>query len=99
IYCALGESNSKSIEIRGRTSRSRLLLQERIRPAFLPDRCRGTVAWIHTGVIAEGEQRRSDRTDQRRIITARQIRATDRSRKERIADEQILPGLAASPNL
>lgn len=48
------------------------------------------MAWVDPCAVAEGEQYRPDRRDERRVIAAREIGSPDRSRKQRIADEQIV---------
>ncbi len=44
---------------------------------------------IHTGSVAKGKQRLANRRDERRVVPARQVGATDGTGKERVADEQI----------
>jgi CheY-like chemotaxis protein len=51
--------------------------------------------WVHTREVAEGKQDTSDRTDERCMVATRQVRATDRSGEERVADEQIRSGRVA----
>ena len=45
---------------------------------------------MNDGIVAEREEDRADRGDQRVEIASRQIRAADRAGKQRVADEQLL---------
>jgi len=68
--------------------------QEGVGAPFAPDGRVGAVSRMDNRVVAEGEEHRADRCDERVIVAAGQIRAADRARKERVADEQILSLLA-----
>src|SRR5206468_10615577 len=50
----------------------------------------GSVSRMNDGIVAEREEDRADRGDQRVEIASRQIRAADRAGKQRVADEQLL---------
>jgi CheY-like chemotaxis protein len=45
---------------------------------------------VHAGVITKREQDGPDGGDQRRVVATRQVRAANRSREQRVADEQVL---------
>src|SRR5712691_10995363 len=64
--------------------RSPLLSDGRVRP----------VTRMHHGVVSEGEEHGSNRSDERVVVTAGKISSADRAGKQRVADEQILAGLA-----
>jgi hypothetical protein len=49
------------------------------------------VTRVHHGIVAEWKEHRAYGLNQRRVIAARQVRATDRSGKESVPDEQLLP--------
>src|SRR5688572_12169462 len=64
--------------------------QKRIGPSFLPDRRRRAVARMDGRRIRKPEQHIPNRAHQRIVIARRQIGAADRSREQRVADEQFL---------
>ena len=55
--------------------------------------------WVHTRLVAEREQHRPDRPDQRDVITAGKIRSTDGAGEQRVAHEQVGSSLARSRDL
>ena len=72
--------------------RSPTLDEKRIGPAFLTDRRCRTVPRVNPRSVTEREKHGLDRRDERRVVATRQIRAPDRSREQRIADEQVRVG-------
>jgi CheY-like chemotaxis protein len=52
--------------------------------------------WVHARLVAEGKQHRSDRPDERRVISTGEVRSTDGAGEQRVAHEQIRPSLARS---
>lgn len=54
---------------------------------------------IDSGIVAKGKEHGPDRPDQRRVVAARQIGATDASRKQRIAHEEISSTLTGPSHL
>ena len=65
----------------------------------MADRRRRAVPGVDTGIVAEREQYVPDGRDERGVISARQVRPSDGSCKQRISDEQMLVGLAFTPHL
>lgn len=45
---------------------------------------------VHAGVVTKRKQDGPDGGDQRRVVATRQVRASNRSREQRVADEQVL---------
>src|SRR5947207_8301046 len=84
--------------VEGRAPRS-TVLQKRVRPPFLADRRVRSVSWMNDRIVAEREEDRANRGDQRVVIAARQIGAADRAGKQRVADEELLPRQAFFPDL
>ncbi len=46
--------------------------------------------WMYLGIITKRKQNGPDGGDQRGVVAARQVRAADRPREQRVADEQVL---------
>ena len=57
------------------------------------------MARVNDGLVAKRKQHLGDRPHQHLVVAARKIRAPDRTRKQRIADEQIGGLLPAAANL
>src|SRR5688572_24278897 len=72
---------------------------ERIRSSLLTHRRRGSVTRVHASIIAESEKNAGDGTQERLVVAAGQVGPADRSCKERVADEQVLAGFAATADL
>ena len=57
------------------------------------------MAGVDAGIIAKGEQHRPDRIEQRLVVAAWQVGASNRSSEERVANEQVFAGPAARADL
>ena len=55
--------------------------------------------WVHTRFVAEGKQHRSDRAEQRSVVSTGEVGSTDGAGKQRIAHEQVRSSLARSRDL
>src|SRR6185312_1605926 len=82
-----------------RSQRALRLDEKRIGPPLLANRRRRAMARIDDRIVSKPEQHRLDRGDEGRMVAAGQIRAANRSGEQRIADEQVLAGLAFPSNL
>jgi CheY-like chemotaxis protein len=57
------------------------------------------MAWMDARRVAEREQDLADGREQNRVIAARQIRSSNRPRKQRIPDEEIVGHAPSAPDL
>ena len=57
------------------------------------------MAGVDAGIIAKGEQHRPDRIEQRLVVAAGQVGASNRSSEERVANEQVFAGPGARADL
>ena len=64
--------------------------QKWVRAAFLTNRRARAMSRVHAGVVAKRKQDGPDGRDQRFVVAARQVRTSNRSREQRVADEQVL---------
>lgn len=55
--------------------------------------------WVHTRLVAEGKQHRSDRADERGVISTGEVRSTDGTGEQRVAHEQVRPSFARPRDL
>ena len=55
--------------------------------------------WIHTRLVAEGKQHRSNGADERGVIATGEIGSTDGASEQRVAHEQIRPSFARPRDL
>ena len=78
---------------------AQVLQDERIRRPLAADRRVRPVARMHDRVVAQRKQHPGDRPHQDVVVAAGQIGAADRAGKQRVADEQVLPGRALRSNL
>src|SRR5207237_5176065 len=76
---------------RSLTSRGQIFENERVRGPLASDRRVAPVPRVHDRVVSERKQHLGDGTQQRFVVAARQVGPPDRSRKQRVSDEEILP--------
>src|SRR5262245_49972768 len=69
---------------------SALAHEERVRAPLLADRRRRSVTRNERDVVAQRQDLRLDRADQRVVIAAREVRATDRALEEHVPHDREL---------
>jgi hypothetical protein len=74
-------------------------LKEGVREPFVPNGRARAMPGVHARIVSKTEQDRSYRRNQCRVVAAGQVGPADRACKERIADEQVLPGFAVQAHL
>ena len=74
-------------------------LKERIGSSLAANRRVRAMARIHACLVAEGKQHRSDRAEERRVVSTGEVGSTDGPGEQCVAHEQVPPSLARSRDL